>query len=145
VTSDSYNLVTNQYSGTVRNNRRHRRSRHIHRSSRSQPRSNTVSNSTSSPPTTVEFSINLFDGKQAERNILSATCAVFCIAILAVSLVEIRWFYLEGGGCNVNYIGVAHFFAPGRLEYQLESSKIYNREIETYRFILPNGLGNLFD
>ena len=60
-----------------------------------------------------------------------------------MSLVEIRWFYLEGGGCNVNYVGVAHFFAPGRLEYQFESSKVYNKEIEVYRFFLPNGLGKL--
>ena len=62
-----------------------------------------------------------------------------------MSLVETRWFYLNGGGCNVNYIGVAHFFAPGRLEYQVETSKITKSEILVYNFILPNGLGiNLF-
>lgn len=59
-----------------------------------------------------------------------------------MSLVEIRWFYLNGGGCNVNYIGVAHFFAPGRLEYQFELSKVdRSKEITVYKFILPNGLG----
>ncbi len=144
MTSGSYNLVANQNSGIARQNRRHRRSRHSHRSSRSQTRhsgNSDATNSNSTSPSTLEYSLNLFDGKQAERNILSATCAVFCIAILAVSLVEIRWFYLDGGGCNVNYLGVAHFFAPGRLEFQFESSKISNREIEVYRFILPNGLG----
>ena len=80
--------------------------------------------------------------KKRERNLLSACCAVFSIAILSVSLVETRWFYLSGGGCNVNYIGVAHFFAPGRLEYQMEISKITKNEIIVYNFILPNGLGN---
>lgn len=86
--------------------------------------------------------MNLFSAKRTERNILSASCAVFCISILAVSLVEIRWFYLNGGGCNVNYIGVAHFFAPGRLEYQFELSKVdRSKEITVYKFILPNGLG----
>jgi hypothetical protein len=84
----------------------------------------------------------LFDNiKKRERNLLSACCAVFTIAILSVSLVETRWFYLNGGGCNVNYIGVAHFFAPGRLESQMELSKITKTEIILYNFILPNGVG----
>jgi hypothetical protein len=88
---------------------------------------------------------DLFSGfKKRERNLLSACCAIFCIAILAVSLVETRWFYLNGGGCNVNYLGVAHFFAPGRLEYQREINKVFNKEILVYSFILPNGFGNFF-
>ena len=84
----------------------------------------------------------LFDNiKKRERNLLSACCAVFTIAILSVSLVETRWFYLNGGGCNVNYIGVAHFFAPGRLESQVELSKVTKTDITMYNFILPNGVG----
>ena len=78
--------------------------------------------------------------KKTERNLLSATCSIFCIAILAVSLIEIRWFYLNGGGCNVNYLGAAHFFSPGRLQYQLEVSKVTKSEIRVYTFILSNGL-----
>lgn len=126
------------YQGSARHNRRHRRSRG-HRSSRSRSHQSTTGTSTPAA-TTPSYSLNLFDAKRAERNILSATCAVICIAILAVSLVEIRWFYLDGGGCNVNYIGVAHFFAPGRLEYQIEQSKVNKRDIAVYKFILPNGL-----
>jgi hypothetical protein len=33
--------------------------------------------------------------KKRERNLLSACCAVFSIAILSVSLVETRWFFFE--------------------------------------------------
>lgn len=140
--SNVNNLVTNQPSSS-RHNRRHRRNRR-HRSSRSHSShhmNNASTNMSSIPSNSSNYSLNLFSSKRAERNILSASCAVFCIAILAVSLVEIRWFYLNGGGCNVNYIGVAHFFAPGRLEYQLEMSKVdRSREITVYKFILPNGL-----
>ena len=86
---------------------------------------------------------NLYDlfsiYKKRERNLLSACCSVFCITILAVSLVETRWFYLNGGGCNVNYLGVAHFFSPGRLEYQIELSRVTKSEIIVYNFVLPNG------
>lgn len=141
--SNNVNNRSNQSSGS-RNNRRHRRHRHGCRSSRSHNRSsnNASRNNTSSASTQNQsYQMNLFNTKRAERNILSASCAVFCIAILAVSLVEIRWFHLDGGGCNVNYIGVAHFFAPGRLEYQLEMSKVdRSKEITVYKFILPNGL-----
>lgn len=132
---------------TTRHNRRHRRSNRRSRSSRQNSNNNNQSNSTNNantssiPSNNSSFSMNIFSSKQAERNILSASCAVFCIAILAVSLVEIRWFYLDGGGCNVNYLGVAHFFAPGRLEYQLEMSRVeHSKEITVYKFILPNGL-----
>lgn len=83
--------------------------------------------------------------KKRERNFLSAICAIFCISILSVSLVDTRWFFLQGGGCNLNYVGVAHFFAPGRLEYQIETSKISKNEILVYNFILPNGIGKLKD
>jgi hypothetical protein len=57
-----------------------------------------------------------------------------------VSLIEIRWFYLNGGGCNVNYLGAAHFFSPGRLQYQLELSKVTKSEVRVYTFTLSNGL-----
>ena len=81
--------------------------------------------------------------KKSERNLLSACCAVFCVAVLAVSLVETRWFYLNGGGCNLNHIGVADFFAPGRLEYTYEPSQVEKTQIPVYSFILPNGAGKL--
>lgn len=122
----------------ARNNRRHR-SRRRGRSSRSQ--SHHSNNVSSNAPSSSSNLGNLYSLKRSERNILSASCAVFCIAILAVSLVEIRWFYLNGGGCNVNYLGVAHFFAPGRLEYKLEMSKVDKKQITVYKFILPNGQG----
>lgn len=139
------NVAATQINSGTRHNRRNNRRTHrhsSHRSSRSQSshHSNNQLTTSTTSPSTLDYSLNLFDAKQAERNILSATCAVFCIAVLAVSLVEIRWFYLSGGGCNVNYVGVAHFFAPGRLESQLESSRIYKKDIEVYRFFLPNGL-----
>jgi hypothetical protein len=63
------------------------------------------------------------------------------IAILAVSLIEVRWFYLNGGGCNVNYIGVAHFIAPGRLDSRLEMSKVTKSDMVVYTFVLSNGFG----
>lgn len=79
--------------------------------------------------------------KKRERNFLSAICAIFVISILSVSLVDTRWFFLQGGGCNLNYIGVAHFFAPGRLECHIETSKISKNNIIISNFFLPNGLG----
>jgi hypothetical protein len=91
---------------------------------------------------------DLFNGiiNKRERNLLSACCSIFCIAILAVSLVETRWFYLNGGGCNVNYLGVAHFFAPGRLEYQIDRSKVSKDvDIVVYNFYMSNGFGELIE
>lgn len=134
-TQENNNNVTNQQPSVARHNRRHR-SRRRARSSRSHHHSSNASNNTQSSSSNLG---NLYSMKRSERNILSASCAVFCIAILAVSLVEIRWFYLNGGGCNVNYLGVAHFFAPGRLEYKLEMSKVDKKQITVYKFILPNG------
>jgi hypothetical protein len=105
--------------------------------------SNNVASNYNHHTTGAVNSLNyLFDNiKKRERNIMSACCAVFTIAILSVSLIETRWFYLSGGGCNVNYIGVAHFFAPGRLESQVELSKITKTDIVMYNFVLPNGIG----
>lgn len=137
--NNSNNNNVNNTNTTSRHNRRHRRSRHG-RSNRSQSNHRSSSSTNASSIPSSSYTVNLFSSKRAERNILSASCAVFCIAILAVSLVEIRWFYLNGGGCNVNYVGVAHFFAPGRLEFQLEMSKVTRNEITVYKFILPNGL-----
>jgi hypothetical protein len=100
--------------------------------------SSTTSNTTTSGIRYLFTSSN--NNKHSERNLLSASCSIFCIAILAVSLIEIRWFYLNGGGCNVNYLGAAHFFSPSRLEYQLEMSKITKTEYRAYTFYLSNGL-----
>ena len=145
---------------TVNNRRNQRRShrRSLHHSSRANNYqiytfNNSTSQTTDSTTTTTTtanqnnlsgirllFSAASSNHKKNERNLLSASCSIFCIAILAVSLIEIRWFYLNGGGCNVNYIGAAHFFSPGRLEYQIELSKLTKTEIRIYTFVLSNGI-----
>lgn len=53
--------------------------------------------------------------KRYERNYASATCSMFAIAALAVSLSDYRWFWLNGGLCNSKYIGLSMFFAVGKL------------------------------
>lgn len=53
--------------------------------------------------------------KRYERNYASATCSMFAIAALAVSLSDYRWFWLTGGLCNSKYIGLSMFFAVGKL------------------------------
>jgi len=77
--------------------------------------------------------------KKRERNFLAAFCSIFCIAVLTVSLAETRWFFLNGGGCNVNYLGVSYFFVPGLMESRVEASKVSKFDINVYNFILPNG------
>lgn len=80
---------------------------------------------------------NLF--KKTERNYLSAFCSIFCIAVLIVSLIETRWFYLNGGGCNLNYLGVSYFFSFGRLETRNEPSRISKYDISVSNYVLKNG------
>lgn len=80
---------------------------------------------------------NLF--KKTERNYLSAFCSIFCIAVLIVSLIETRWFYLNGGGCNLNYLGVSYFFSFGRLETHTEQSRISKYDISVSNYVLKNG------
>lgn len=53
--------------------------------------------------------------KRYERNYISASCSMFAIAALAVSLSDYRWFWLNGGLCNSKYIGLSMFFAVGKL------------------------------
>jgi hypothetical protein len=53
--------------------------------------------------------------KRFERNYASASCSMFAIAALAVSLSDYRWFWLNGGLCNSKYIGLSMFFAVGKL------------------------------
>jgi hypothetical protein len=53
--------------------------------------------------------------KRYERNYASASCSMFAIAALAVSLSDYRWFWLNGGSCNSKYIGLSMFFAVGKL------------------------------
>jgi hypothetical protein len=67
--------------------------------------------------------------KITERNYLSAFCSIFCIAVLIVSLIEVRWFYLNGGGCNINHLGVSYFFSFGRLDTHIEQSRIAKYDI----------------
>ena len=146
----SFLCSNNSVPNGVGSSRQSRRSRRRNGSSRSHSRHSSsaaplTANTSMSSSNTGSLSLSLFNSKRVERNLLSASCAVFCIAILAVSLVETRWFYLNGGGCNVNYLGVAHFFAPGRLELQIEMSKVTKNEITVYSFILPNGLGEFIN
>ena len=47
--------------------------------------------------------------KRYERNYISASCSMFAIATLAVSLSDYRWFWLNGGLCNSKYIGLSMF------------------------------------
>jgi hypothetical protein len=152
--------LNNNINSSSSNRRRHHHRSRSHRSSsrRSNQQSNSLqlllqnsfgsnnnnnNNQTHSNHSSSTNSNNLYDlfniYKKRERNLLSACCSVFCITILAVSLVETRWFYLNGGGCNVNYLGVGLFFSPGRLEYQIELSKVTKSEIIVYNFVLPNG------
>jgi hypothetical protein len=80
--------------------------------------------------------------KKSERNFLSAFCSFLSIVILTISLAETRWFYLNGGGCNVNYIGVRHFFVPGILEISHEPSRVMSKtEVFEINFIMSNGQG----
>jgi hypothetical protein len=72
----------------------------------SQPIISTVSRTRSSSP---------FILKRYERNYASASCSMFAIAALAVSLSDYRWFWLNGGLCNSKYIGLSMFFAVGKL------------------------------
>ena len=77
--------------------------------------------------------------KRTERNYLSAFCSIFCIAVLIVSLIETRWFYLNGGGCNLNHLGVSYFFSYGRLETHIEQSRVTKFDINVNYYILKNG------
>ena len=77
--------------------------------------------------------------KKTERNYLSAFCSIFCIAVLIVSLIETRWFYLNGGGCNLNYLGVSYFFSFGRLETHVEQSRIAKYDINVSNYVLKSG------
>lgn len=73
------------------------------------PTTTTTATSTrarSSPPSIV---------KRYERNYASASCSMFAIAALAVSLSDYRWFWLNGGLCNSKFIGLSMFFAVGKL------------------------------
>ena len=73
----------------------------------SQPIISTTSIRTRSSPASIL--------KRYERNYASATCSMFAIAALAVSLSDYRWFWLNGGLCNSKYIGLSMFFAVGKL------------------------------
>jgi hypothetical protein len=72
----------------------------------SQPIVSTVSRTRASSPSIL---------KRYERNYASASCSMFAIAALAVSLSDYRWFWLNGGLCNSKYIGLSMFFAVGKL------------------------------
>jgi hypothetical protein len=71
-------------------------------------------NLVSVPVTTTRSSLSSIS-KRYERNYASATCSMFAIAALAVSLSDYRWFWLNGGLCSSKYIGLSMFFAVGKL------------------------------
>lgn len=140
-----FSFVTTNSSSSSRSRRHRHRARAANRRGDNQLSSASTSSASSSDTSDLFAGTapNGGHGKRRERNLLAACCAVFSIAVLCVSLVETRWFYLSGGGCNVNYIGVGHFFAPGRLESQLEYNKATKNEIVVYTFVLPSGLGRI--
>ena len=92
----------------------------IHVEDSTEPSTSDEQNATSTPivpmtiattttPTRPSFT------KRYERNYASASCSMFAIAALAVSLSDYRWFWLNGGLCNSKYIGLSMFFAVGKL------------------------------
>lgn len=129
-------------SSNTRSNRRSTGSQPFASAGSTRTTNNCTALLTNSTQTNVNEYFSLY--KKRERNFLSAICAIFAISTLSVSLVDTRWFFLQGGGCNLNYIGVAHFFAPGRLECHIETSKISKNNILIYNFYLPNGIGIFF-
>ena len=48
---------------------------------------------------------------------------------------------MNGGGCNVDYVGVWQFFAPELIDIKTEYSKVVKYDIDIYTFIMPSGLG----
>ena len=84
--------------------------------------------------------------KRYERNYVSASCSMFAIASLAVSLSDYRWLWLNGGLCNSKYIGLSMFFTVGKLfvvraPVPWDSSAPMN---EIYQF-KPNDYMGIFD
>lgn len=142
-TMNNQNNNNNMNNQSIRTNLTNNLASRLTSATLSSTSSSTSSGSSSTATSGVNFDL-FANGKKRERNLLAACCSIFCIAVLGVSLIETRWFYMNGGGCNLNYIGVAHFFAPGRLEMSREFSKITKSEIDVYHFILPNGIGNHF-
>lgn len=53
---------------------------------------------------------------ERERNLPAAILSIIVIATLSTALVHPRWFYLQGGGCGHNYLGVQQFFYVGYFE-----------------------------
>lgn len=54
--------------------------------------------------------------KERERNIPAAILSIIVIATLSTALAQPRWFYLKGGGCSRQFIGVQDFFYMGYFE-----------------------------
>ncbi|CAF1574293.1 unnamed protein product [Didymodactylos carnosus] len=81
--------------------------------------------------------------KRFERNYVSASCSMFAIAALAVSLADYRWFWLNGGGCNSKYIGLSMFFAVGKL-YVVRSNAPWDPSVpnDIYEFKVNDYLGS---
>lgn len=77
------------------------------------PQITPILTTTTAAATTTTHRSSLF--KRYERNYASASCSMFAIAALAVSLSDYRWFWLAGGLCNSKYIGLSMFFAVGKL------------------------------
>lgn len=48
--------------------------------------------------------------KERERNLVSSVLCMLVIALLATALAQPNWFYLRGGACPHNYLGVYEFF-----------------------------------
>ncbi|CAF0767892.1 unnamed protein product [Didymodactylos carnosus] len=96
--------------------------------------SRTSSTATNTPGSTGRRFFTSFS-KKFERNYVSASCSMFAIAALAVSMADYRWFWLNGGGCNSKYIGLSMFFAVGKL-YVVRSNAPWDPSIpnDIYEF-----------
>ncbi|XP_067126468.1 transmembrane protein 127-like [Centruroides vittatus] len=66
--------------------------------------------------------------KERERNIPAAILSIIVIATLSTALAQPKWFYLKGGGCTHEYIGVQEFFYMGYFE-SVKSTKMKDSDM----------------
>lgn len=55
-------------------------------------------------------------GKHKNMNIISAVLGTATLVVLCASLVEPKWFELEGGECCLSYLGISLFFGKFNME-----------------------------
>ncbi|XP_070540034.1 transmembrane protein 127-like [Ptychodera flava] len=74
--------------------------------------------------------------KHRERNIAAAILGMVVIATLATALAEPRWFYLHGGTCDHEYIGLYMFFNVGAESDPGLSICVTDQAVELMRVII---------